>query len=129
MDRPPPPPWLLQRPQAWQTWPGAHFPEGAHPLGTTYSGYNRVPQYPGGTTCEMLGERDPYFPMDGRSGGALFGLIFIAFLVYIAWPIYVLRHLVRKSVYGDDQRFQANHEAYRAKMGAAAKGRSDMEDD
>ncbi|KAJ4338746.1 hypothetical protein N0V87_003661 [Didymella glomerata] len=132
MDRrvPPPsftglPPWLPQRPELWQTWPGAHLPDAAHPFGTEYVGHDRVPQYPGGTTCSMLGEREPYFPM----GWSLALLILTAILLYILWPLYVLRHLIRKSVYGDDERFQTNHEAYRAKMGAAAKGKSEMEEE
>lgn len=48
--------------------------------------------YPGATTCSMLGEREPYFPMDW----SLALLILTAILIYIVWPLYVLRHLIRK---------------------------------
>ena len=91
-----PPPWLPQRPEAWQTWPGAHLSEGAHPPGTKYA-HNGVPQYPGNTRCKMLGEQDPYFPMDdAKSCVALAMLIIVAFLVYTVWPIYVIKHLIKK---------------------------------
>jgi hypothetical protein len=40
----------------------------------------------------MLGEREPYFPM----GWSLALLILTAILLYILWPLYVLRHLIRK---------------------------------
>lgn len=90
-----PPPWLPQQTEAWQTWPGAHLPEGAHPPGTKYA-HNDVPQYPGNTTCYRLGERDPYFPTTMREAAALFGLIIVAFLIYIVWPIYVIKHLIKK---------------------------------
>lgn len=86
------PPWLPQRPKQWQNWPGAYLPETAHPPGTTHVGYDRIPQYPGGTTCHMLGERDPYFPMDW----SMAILLLTAVLIYIVWPLYVLRHLIRK---------------------------------
>lgn len=81
-----------QTPEDWQTWPGAHLPEIAHPPGTHYSNHDHVPMYPGGTTCNMLCERDPYFPMDW----SLALLILTAILIYIVWPLYVLRHLIRK---------------------------------
>ncbi|KAJ4402114.1 hypothetical protein N0V91_007475 [Didymella pomorum] len=123
-----PPPWLPQQTEAWQTWPGAHLPEGAHPPGTKYA-HNDVPQYPGNTTCYRLGERDPYFPTTMREAAALFGLIIVAFLIYIVWPIYVIKHLIKKSVFGDDERFQANHEAYKAKMGGASQAKSEMDEE
>ncbi|KAF3037927.1 hypothetical protein E8E12_003259 [Didymella heteroderae] len=116
---------LFQPTESWQNWPGAALPERFHPPGTNYSGHDRVPEYPLSTTCRVLGEDDPYFPVDW----SLFLIILVAFLIYIVWPIYVIRHLIRKSVYGDDDLFQTNHEAYRAKMGAAGKGKSEVSED
>ncbi|KAF2627509.1 hypothetical protein BU25DRAFT_458411 [Macroventuria anomochaeta] len=93
----------------WKNWPGAHLPKRAHPPGTTYS-QRGVPQYPLGTTCKDLGERDPYFPLDWR----LLLLTLVTFLLYIVWPLYVLRHLMRKkSIYGDQEIYEANHDKFK----------------
>ncbi|KAJ4375684.1 hypothetical protein N0V86_007217 [Didymella sp. IMI 355093] len=100
---------------SWQNWPGARKLEEDHPKDTVYVGHDRIPQYPGGTTCANLGEPEPYFPIDWVLGL----LVFVAFLLYVVWPLY-------KSVYGDDDLFQTNHEAYRAKMEAAGKGKDEV---
>ncbi|KAF1924823.1 uncharacterized protein M421DRAFT_424454 [Didymella exigua CBS 183.55] len=109
----------------WQSWPGAGLPKIFHPPGTVYVGHDRVPQYPGRTTCSMLGELDPHFPMTWE----FLALVIVAFFLYIVWPLYVLRHLIRKSVYGGDDIFQTNHDAYKAKMNAMGKGRDEMSED
>lgn len=76
----------------WSKWPGAGIPKLLHPAGTVYVGHDRIPQYPGGTTCSMLNEQEPHFPITWE----LFALTLIAFLLYVVWPLYVLRHLIRK---------------------------------
>lgn len=85
----------LQTTSPWQKWPGAGIPTAAHPPDTVYKGHNNVPQYPLEATCSMLGEQDPYFPITWH----LFVLVLVAFLLYIVWPLYVLRHLIRKVGY------------------------------
>ena len=74
-----------------KNWPGAYLPREVHPPGTTYNEHG-VPHYPPGTTCKVLGEREPYFPVTWH----LFLLSLVAFLLYVVWPLYVLKHLMRK---------------------------------
>lgn len=39
----------------------------------------------------MLGEREPYFPMTWH----FCVLSIMAFVLYVMWPIYLIRHLAR----------------------------------
>lgn len=83
-------PRKFHRTYAVMSWPGGTN-RAKHPSSTLYSPQG-VPQYPPGTTCKALSEQDPYFPVTWH----LYLLTLVVVLLYIVWPLYVLRHLCRK---------------------------------
>ncbi|KAJ4987578.1 hypothetical protein SVAN01_06891 [Stagonosporopsis vannaccii] len=95
-------------PDTARTWPGAHLPPGSHPRDTTYNSFG-VPQYPPGTTCKMLDEPEPYFPLTWH----FWVLGVLAIVLYLLWPIYVVKHLTRNSISGNQKAYETNYDKFR----------------